>query len=288
MQKFQASRRSDKRGAAIISLVLFLAGNLLGDGAVGNDEKSRLAGALPQPEGVLHGFPAMLDASGKKIADGDFSQWLEGEHLHVTITYDFGGGHRIEESAVFRQQPILSQEKWLWRETNHNQLVRQYEVNLELNKATAEKLEDGRVNRWSEEIKVEPGRTFAGFGFTLAIKALRARLVHGEKVELEAVAFTPKPRQVGVEISYGGGHEMEMGQRKVASEHFVLHPKVPLVAKAFVNVHDQNIWLTPFPSGFLRWEGPLVEPGDPIVRVDLLPGEHSSSAGKASTGSQPR
>jgi hypothetical protein len=30
--------------------------------------------------------------------------------------------------------------------------------------------------------------------------------------------------------------------------------------------------------GFLRFEGPLAEPGDPIVRVDLPPGEPSEAA----------
>jgi hypothetical protein len=263
-----------------------LAGKALIGAEGADDGKSRLTSALPQPEGALHGFPAMLDSSGKKIADGDFSQWLEGEHLHVKISYDFGGGHRIEEKGVFRQQPVLVQEKWSWQETNNNQLVRQYEVNFQSNKATAEKLEEGGFKRWAEEIKVQPGRTFAGFGFTLAIKASRARLVRGEKVELEAVGFTPKPREIGVEISYGGVNEMEMGQRKVTGERFVIHPKVPLVAKAFVEVHDQSIWLTLLPSAFLRWEGPLVEQTDALMRVDLLPGEHSRSATAAPSGAR--
>jgi len=32
------------------------------------------------------------------------------------------------------------------------------------------------------------------------------------------------------------------------------------------------------PAAFLRWEGPLAEPDDSIVRVDLLPGEPSEDA----------
>ena len=34
----------------------------------------------------------------------------------------------------------------------------------------------------------------------------------------------------------------------------------------------------PAPAGFLRWEGPIVLPTDPIVRVDLLSGEKSGPA----------
>lgn len=117
------------------------------------------------------------------------------------------------------------------------------------------------------------GRTFAGFGFTPAIADNRARLIKGEKVELEAIGFTPRPRAVSVEISYGGLNRMRMGGRLLRGERFVVHPKIPLLAKLFVDVPDTQIWLTnPPPAAFLRWEGPVAEPGDPIVRVDLLPG----------------
>jgi hypothetical protein len=44
-------------------------------------------------------------------------------------------------------------------------------------------------------------------------------------------------------------------------------------------VPDTKIWLTnPPPAGFLRWEGPIVLPTDPMIRVDLI---SSSSNGPA-------
>ena len=67
----------------------------------------------------------------------------------------------------------------------------------------------------SEKIDVEPGRTFAGFGFTLALSNLRKRLVHGEQVELKAVGFSPfptlRPQVVTVTISHGGVQRMKIG-----------------------------------------------------------------------------
>jgi hypothetical protein len=267
------------RSAVItLSLSLLFGNDTLAGGSAPGDGKSLVAGALPQPEGASRGFPAMLDLSGKKVADGEFTQWLEGERLHVKISYDFGGGHRIEEKDVFRQQPIVIQEDWSWQESDNNKVVRRYQVNFRSNRATAEKQQENGIKRWTNNINVEPGHTFSGFGFTLAIKALRSRLVNGEKVELHAIGFTPKPRTVTVQITYGGLDQMEMGQRKVVGERFVIHPKVPAIAKAFVKVHDTKIWLTTPPSEFLRWEGPLLEQSDPIVDVDLLPGEHSGPA----------
>ena len=49
--------------------------------------------------------------------------------------------------------------------------------------------------------------------------------------------------------------------------------------QVFVEAPDTQIWLTsPAPAGFLRWEGPLAEPDDPTLRVDLLPGGKSEPA----------
>ena len=72
---------------------------------------------------------------------------------------------------------------------------------------------------------------------------------------------------------------MEMAGRRLKGDHFVVHPELPAIAKLFVRVPDTQIWLTnPAPAGFLRWEGPVAEPSDPIVRVDLLSGDESGPA----------
>lgn len=233
-------------------------------------------GDMRDVEAALHGFPTLFDLQGKKLANGEFTQWLENDLLHVNLVYDFGSAHRIEEKSVFRQKPRLVQEEWVWREVQSGKVIRWFEVDFKSGRATAEKFDEKKTSSWSEKIEVEPGRTFAGFGFVLALKNVRSRLVHREKVELKGVGFTPKPRVCSVELSYGGLDQMRMAGRIVSGERFVIHPKVPIIAKAFVEVKDTHIWLTlPRPAGFLRWEGALVEAGDPVLRVDLLTGEHS-------------
>jgi hypothetical protein len=239
------------------------------------------AGALQgQPfEGVARGFPVLRDSAGNKLADGDFAQWLDAERLHVRITYDFGDGRRIEENATFRQQPQLVQEEWSFRESKDGKLVRGFDVDFRSGAASASKREESELEEWTEKIETERGRTFAGFGFTLAIKAHRMRLVEGERVELQAVGFTPKPRVVSVELSHGGVDQMRMGGRVLHGDRFIIHAKIPWIARLFVEVPDTHIWLTtPPPAGFLRWEGPLAEPDDDVIRVDLLTGEPSGPA----------
>ena len=112
----------------------------------------------------------------------------------------------------------------------------------------------------------------------LALQNLRDRLVKGEAIELQAVGFTPGPRVVSVKLSYVGLDQMRMSSRVLRGEHFVVHPEIPWIAKLFFKVPDTDVWLTPPPSGFLRWQGPLAEPGDSVVRVDLSSGGESGPA----------
>lgn len=240
---------------------------------------SAIAVQVPEFEGSARGFPVLRDSAGTKLADGDFSQWLEDEQLHVRVAYTFSRGRRIEENAAFRQRPRLSQTMWSFRETRDGKPYREFQVNFGSGSVVAKKLEEDGLKEWSEKIEVEPGRTFAGFGFTLAIKSLRERLIKGEHIELRAIGFTPKPRVVSVELSYGGLDQLPMADRILRGDRFVIHPKIPWIVELFMKVPDTHIWLTnPTPAGFLRWEGPLAEPGDDIIRVDLLPGGRSDPA----------
>ena len=135
--------------------------------------RSVLPVELTEFEAGAHGFPAVFDLNGKRLADGDFSQWLEDERLHIRITYHYKSGQRIEEKAIFRQKPELIQEDWSWRETKAGQVEREFSVDFKTQTAAAKKRENGQLKDWSEKIEVEPGRTFAGFGFTLALQNLK-------------------------------------------------------------------------------------------------------------------
>ena len=114
---------------------------------------------------------------------------------------------------------------------------------------------------------------------------MRQRLLKGEHIELKAVGFAPKPQLVAVELSHAGVDGIEMSGRSLRGDHFVIHPKIPAIAKLFVKVPDTQIWLThPTPAGFLRWEGPFAEPNEEVVRVDLLPGAGSKPARPVKSG----
>jgi len=229
--------------------------------------------------GPAHGYPAFRDINGNTLGDGEFLQWLEEGRLHIKISYRFKDGRRIEETGVLRQKPEIVQDEWSWKETKGGETLREFAIDFGGQKATAQKRENGEIKHWDEKLDIQPGQTFAGFGFTVALQNLRARLLQGEHISLKAVGFSPKPRLVTVDISHAGVERMEMGGRTVEGDHFVVHPDIPAIAKLFVSVPDNQIWLThPAPAGFLRVEGPVAEPNDSIVRIDLLPGDSSGAA----------
>jgi hypothetical protein len=244
--------------------------------------RPRLADQAVDPtsrEGSAHGFPALRSIDGELLAQGEFLQRVEGDHLRRTIHYTFGVGHWVEETSSLRQDPELVQESWTWQEVRDGIVERRFEIDFAAGTAAAEKREDGRVKRWSARLDLQPGLAFAGSAFSLALGRERERLQRGEHVELQGVGFLPKPKAATLEVSYVGLERMTMGDRTVFGEHYLLHPKIPAVLRLFVDPPDANLWLTsPQPSAFLRWEGPMAEAGDPIVRVDLLPGATSGKA----------
>jgi|CZKQ01.1.fsa_nt_gi hypothetical protein len=245
-----------------------------------------LAIEVTEFEGGAHAFPALLDLAGKKLADGDFSQWIEDDRLHIRIIYKFGHRQRIEENAVFRQKPELIQDEWSWRELREGQLYREFAVDFRSQTATAQKRDKDDLKHWSEKIDIQVGRAYAGFGFALALQNLRKRLIDGERIELQAIGFNPKPQVVAVELSHGGVDEMKMSDRSLEGDRFIIHPKLPAIAKLLVKVPDTQIWLTKPPASFLRWEGPMAEPNDPIIRVDLVPGAESGPAKPVETNEE--
>ena len=68
--------------------------------------------------------------NGKKLADGEFRQWVENDQLYVVITYEFSAGEVYEEHSQFRQEAELIQEKWSWKESKHGKPQREFAVDF--------------------------------------------------------------------------------------------------------------------------------------------------------------
>src|SRR5437667_269691 len=122
-----------------------------------------LAIKVTEPAAASHGYPGLGDINGKKLADGEFRQWVETNRLHVVINYKFSAGEVYEEHSQFRQDLELIQEKWSWKESKHGRAQREFTVDFLTGIGSARISQDHKDV--SKKIKIEPGRTFAGFAF---------------------------------------------------------------------------------------------------------------------------
>jgi len=230
------------------------------------------------PEGDAQAVTSLTDLEGHVLADGRYQQHVADRVLHIEARYAYPDGRVAVERASVRLRPQLEQESWSWTETGESgELVRSYEVDMRNGKAVATRMDEHK--RWRDEVDIERGRTFAGIGFMTAIKSLREQLAPGQSIELKAVAFTPKPRTATVSIVHDGPDPVQAAGHSVRGDRFTIHPEIPAIARLFVHVPDQHLWLfAEGPPAFLRFEGPTVEPGDPIVRIDLVPGPSAKGA----------
>jgi hypothetical protein len=236
-------------------------------------------GAAAQPYTTpARGFPEMRTLSGEKLASGEYVAWIEHGQYHLSQTYRFPDGRIVEEQTSFDRSP-LAQKKWSWRETQNGVDLRRFEVDFASGKATAMVTDKSSIRTWMSKIDVKDGKTFCGLGFVQAIVNDKPKLVAGENLKLKAVAFTPKPRVVDVEVSYSGVDQMTQASQTLKGDHYVIAAKLPVPIKLFVKPPDNHVWLTHLePSAFLRSEGPLMQPDDQKVRIDLLPGGISTPA----------
>ncbi|TMA26025.1 MAG: hypothetical protein E6J78_15495 [Deltaproteobacteria bacterium] len=241
-----------------------------------------LAIAPSNAEGDVQAFPALTDVHGDPIAEGRYIQKVEGDVLHIESRFDFPGGRTIVERAALRLHPQIVQESWDWTERDGERLVRQYEADFIAKKGVATRVDQHK--RWKEDLDIEPGKTFGGIGFETVVKALRSQLAPGEHVDLRAVAFTPKPRTARVTVTRDGNDPVRMAGRTIPGDRYTIHVDIPGLVRLFVDPPDVRIWLVGSdPAAFLRFEGPMIEPKDPLVRIDLIPGPLAHAQPRAKT-----
>ncbi len=242
----------------------------------------RPAGAieLEQLAEAAHAYPVMLDPSGKTLGTGEFSQQIEDGLLRIEITYKLKNGVRIQEKAAFQQRPELIQKEWSWRERKGDELQREFTVDFDSARASAQKREEDGLKNWSEAVEIEPGAPLRD-----SVLSWRCRTCatgwSGRAERAQSCRLHPKPRVVTVKLSYHGRERMRMSGRELRGEHFLIQPQIPAVAQLFVKISDTHIWPTPPPAGFLRWGALWLNRATPSFASISLPGAKAVPPGRS-------
>jgi hypothetical protein len=215
----------------------------------------------------------MENADGAPLGTGTVQRSREGNGLRIRTRYELTDHSRIDEEAAFLLEPHLVQQSWSWRQTRDGKLLRSYSVDFGSGQATGLKWEKGKKRTWNEHLSITPGRTFAGAGFALALEGLRDEVREGP-VRLKAVAMTPKPRVVPIQLKYAGREAGEHG----AVDHFVIHPSLGVLLQAIAHPPDFDLWLSAEEKpSLVSVRGLLLEPSDPVIRLRLQAGGQGSS-----------
>lgn len=213
----------------------------------------------------------MSDTTGRVIADGELTQELAGDRLHVRIRWAFADGREAEERDEFKVDETLAQTSFSWVETRKDSLLRRFQVDLVSGNALAiTRNAKGEPEREESKLQLPAGRAFTGYGTALAVSELA--LSPGEKRGITFVAFTPKPRDITLEVTRSGTERFAVAGRTMLTDLYTLHPVVPFPASIFVSARDAHLWFTHAPPpALVRAEQNLVTKDDPVVVIDVTP-----------------
>ena len=98
-------------------------------------------------------------------------------------------------------------------------------------------------------------------------------LAPGDTQTVHIVAFTPKPRLIGLEIAPSGSARVKFGRHTETAVHYKLKPKLGALVKVFATLlgkapPDSDTWIiTDDVPAFVRFEGPMYS--GPVWRLDL-------------------
>ena len=217
-------------------------------------------------EGVGRGFPALRDAQGEKIAQGDLLQIARGDRVENRLTFRFRDGSFYDETVVYSQRDVftllsyqLVQRGPAFPESIDAHVDREtgrYTVRYRAEEGSPEELLKGKFEM--------PEDVYNGM-----LGTLMKNLPTGGSATVQIIAFTPKPRAVKMLLMPANDEPVMMGEVAVQATRFLVKPQLGLFASLLVaDLPDIKIWIAGgVAPAFLRFEGPLYFMG-PIWKID--------------------
>ena len=215
--------------------------------------------AVRYSEGTVHGFLELRGTNNSVLGHGDLLQIPKNNYIESRLILRFLDGSYFEETTRFTQHQVF--------QVQHYRLVQRgpafaadLDATLESSgryvvKSTSHK--DGDIDSWEGQLEL-PADVANGLPVVLA-KNVRA----GDTAEVHLVAFTPKPRLIGLQIASGGRDSFALGKNQQSIERYVIRPRLGALMGFFAKLlgkkpPDSEIWIvTEEVPTFLRFRGPM-------------------------------
>ena len=222
-------------------------------------------------EGLTHGFLVVRTLEGKTLADGELSQYAEGDVVKTHLVFHFRDGSLYEEEASFTQRGKfrLRSDHLVQKGPSFAKPIETW-VDAASGRVKARYADDHGKEQSVDEHMGLPDDVANGLLFTL----MRHINPAASQTVVSQVAMTPKPRLVKLIITPKGEEPFSSGISRYKAVHYVVKVDLggiagwiaPLIGK---QPPDMQIWIKrgEVPA-FIKFEGPI-SIGGPIWRVEL-------------------
>src|SRR5262249_54339432 len=160
------------------------------------------------PEGSAHGFLVLRAPDGSVLAHGDWWQIPDGDRLEVHLRFRFTDGSLSHETFELAQRRVWSLLSYRSVQ-NGPRFPRDIEAHLDrtTGRYRVETKERGKGERKADEGTIDLPEDTYGFGM---LAMLLKSLPPGESMTAHAVAFTPKPRVLTLNVSPDGEEQVKI------------------------------------------------------------------------------
>ena len=210
-------------------------------------------------EGTVHGFLELRNDSDTLLAYGDLLQVPGDSTIETRMVLHFLDKSVFEETTTFSQHGVFR------LETYH--LLQQgpaFSADLDATLSrdgrfavTSTAHKGGKQQRFDGRLAL-PADVYNGLPVVLA-RNLRI----ADTADVHIVAFTPKPRLIGLRIAYAGTDSVWVGGHSRPVARFVLTPQLGALTAFFARLFgklppDGHLWMMmdDVPA-FIRFEGPM-------------------------------
>lgn len=240
-------------------------------GAIQQPDRRVEPAAMPvrYSEGMVHGFLKLETADGKLLAHGDLLQIPRDRSIESRMVFHFADSSVFDEKVIFTQHGVFAMQDYHLVQRGPA-FERDLEVTLSQSGQYTVKTKshkDGDKDEFSGVLTL-PADVYNGMVITIA-----KNMVPGDTQTVHIVAFTPKPRLIGLELEPVSTQRVMLGRHQESAVHFKLKPKLGTVVKVVASIlgkapPDSDAWIiTDGVPAFVRFEGPMYS--GPVWRLSL-------------------
>lgn len=220
-------------------------------------------------EGAVHGFLKLETANGTLLAYGDLLQVPKDRGIESRMIFHFADTSVFDERVTFTQHGVFAMLEYRLIQKGPA-FERDLYATLSQNgryHVTTKSHKDGKTEEFSGDLTLPPD-VYNGMVMTIA-----KNLAPGDTQEVHIVAFTPKPRLIGLEYVPTAKAHVMLGKRAEAAVHYTLKPRLGGLTKVFASIlgktpPDSDAWIvTEGVPAFAAFVGPMYT--GPVWRLSL-------------------